>query len=73
MSVGLELAVAEYANRKISLGNAAELAGVNMWQFMDELHKRRIALDYSLEDAEKEIADIRAGTYKKFMLKKSKK
>ncbi len=68
----LELALAEYANRKISLGNAADLAGVNLWQFLDELHKRHISLDYSLEDAEREIAGIHAGTYKKFLPMKTK-
>ncbi len=67
-----ELAVMEYANRKISLGNAAELAGINLWHFIDELHKRHIFLDNSLEDAENEIASIHAGTYKKFLPKRIK-
>ncbi|HMF32686.1 MAG TPA: UPF0175 family protein [Candidatus Lokiarchaeia archaeon] len=63
----LDLAVAEYQKKKLSLGMAAELAGLNLWEFLEELHRRHVGLNYTLEEAENEIARINAGEYKQYV------
>ena len=54
----LELALEQYLNDKISLGKAAEIADISIWEMLDELKKRKITLNYRIEDAEKEIENI---------------
>jgi predicted HTH domain antitoxin len=54
----LELALKQYINDKISLGKAAEIADISIWEMLDELKKRKITLNYRIEDAEKEIENI---------------
>lgn len=54
MSVGdarLELAIALFAGSKLSLGKAAELAGLPPSQFQLHLGTRNIGPHYSVEDA----------------------
>lgn len=54
MTVGdakLELAIALYAGSKLSLGKAAELAGLPPSQFQLHLGARKIGPHYSVEDA----------------------
>lgn len=51
----IEFAIKEYINDKISMGKAAELAGVSIWEMMDELKKRNIALKYKISEAQSEI------------------
>jgi len=51
----IEFAIKEYINDKISMGKAAELAGVSIWEMMDELKKRNIALKYKISEAQLEI------------------
>jgi len=52
------LALEQYLNDKISLGKAAEIADISIWEMLDELKKRKITLNYRIEDAEKEIENI---------------
>lgn len=47
----LEMAIGLYTGRQITLGQAAQLAGVPYVFFMRELGRRGIALNYSMEDA----------------------
>ncbi len=54
----LEYALKQYLADKISLGKAAELAGLSIWEILDELKGRNITLDYKLHDAELEIEKI---------------
>ena len=54
----IEFAIKEYINDKISMGKAAELAGVSIWEMMDELKKRNIALKYKISEAQLEIEKI---------------
>ncbi|MHA1651766.1 MAG: UPF0175 family protein [Candidatus Helarchaeota archaeon] len=51
----IEFAVKLYLEEKISLGKAAEIANISIWQMLDELHKRNLPLKYKLSDAELEI------------------
>ena len=43
----------EYRKEKRSLGKAAELAGVNLWEFIEHCRRNQIKLD--LTEAEVEI------------------
>ncbi|MHA1440037.1 MAG: UPF0175 family protein [Promethearchaeota archaeon] len=54
----LEYAIKEYLNDKISIGKASEIAGISIWEMMDELNKRNITLNYKISEAELEIERI---------------
>lgn len=54
----IEIAVKMYIDEKISLGKAAELAGISIWEMLDELKRRNIALKYKISDAELELNKI---------------
>jgi predicted HTH domain antitoxin len=54
----IELAVKMYIDEKISLGKASELAGISIWEMLDELKRRNIALKYKISDAELELNKI---------------
>lgn len=54
----LEYALKEYLDDKISIGKAAEIAGISIWEMIDELKRRNIALKYKLSEAELEIDKI---------------
>lgn len=47
----LELAIGLYTGRQMTLGRAAQIAGVPYVFFMRELGRRGIVLNYSMEDA----------------------
>jgi len=56
----LELAVALYESDQISLGRAAEVAGLPYSQMIDELGRRGIpVVRYSVEDLERELEHVR--------------
>ena len=64
----LETALNEYKKGKLSIGKAAELANVNIWEFIEQCRKNRIALDISEEEAElgiKKVERFDVQTYKK--------
>ena len=54
----LEFALKEYLSDKISMGKASEIAGISIWEMLDELKKRNITLKYKLSEAELEIERI---------------
>jgi predicted HTH domain antitoxin len=56
--VKMEIAVESYVKGKTSLEKSAEIAGVSLWAFLDELRKRNVSLKYSVADAENEIRAI---------------
>ena len=58
-----------YRKGKVSFGKAAEIAGVNIWEFIDLAHKENIQLHYSLTDAEEEIRQIQMGNLEKYISK----
>ncbi len=51
----IELALKDYIEDKISLGRAAELANLSIWEIVDELEKRKFTLNYKLSEAQLEI------------------
>ncbi len=53
------LAVELYRERKVSLGKAAEIAGArNKWEMLIILDKRGVAIEYTAEDAEKDLETL---------------
>jgi len=51
----MDIAVDEYVKEKASLEQSSNIAGVSLWKFLDELHRRNVTLKYSVADAESEI------------------
>ncbi|MEE9377874.1 MAG: UPF0175 family protein [Candidatus Lokiarchaeia archaeon] len=54
----LELALKDYIEDKISLGKAAELANLSIWEITDELKKKKITFNYKLSEAQLEIEKL---------------
>ena len=54
----IDYALKEYIDDKISLGKAAEFAGISIWEMLDELKKRNITLKYKISEAELEIEKL---------------
>ena len=46
----LEKAIKQYQEGKISIGKAAEKAGISLWEIMDKLKERNIANSLSEEE-----------------------
>ena len=51
----VDLAIGMYAGRQVSLGRAARIAGISYTDFMHELGKRGICLNYTIEDVEHDM------------------
>ena len=51
----VDIAVRGYVNDELSLERSSASAGVSLWKFLDELRLRKVALKYSMGDAEAEI------------------
>ncbi|KKN43395.1 hypothetical protein LCGC14_0703610 [marine sediment metagenome] len=47
-----------FHNDKISLGRASEIAGISIWEMLDELKKKNVTLDYKISEAELEFEKI---------------
>lgn len=54
----LEVAVALYRDRKVSMGRAARLAGMPRPMFQHELGKRGVTVDYDVEDFEQDLKTL---------------
>jgi len=53
------LAVELYRERKVSLGKAAEIAGVrNKWEMLMLLNEKGVPIDYTAKDAEKDLKTL---------------
>jgi len=48
-------AVGKYQNGEVSVGKAAELAEVSLWEFTEVLEQRGVELNYSEKDLERDI------------------
>jgi predicted HTH domain antitoxin len=51
----MDIAVDRYVKEKSSLEQSSAIAGVSLWRLLDELRQRKVALKYSMADAEAEI------------------
>jgi predicted HTH domain antitoxin len=56
----LELAIALFVNERLSLGKAAELAGVSVGEFQLDLGRRRIGPHYGEAEAREDAATLTA-------------
>lgn len=54
----LEVAVALYRDRKISMGRAARIAGLLRPRFQEELGKRGVTVDYDIQDFEEDLVAV---------------
>ena len=53
------VAVALYHRRQISLGKAAETAGISVWRMNQVLTEHGVSLDYTVEDAVQDWNTVR--------------
>jgi predicted HTH domain antitoxin len=58
--IATELAVALYQREKLSMGQAADIAGMRKMQFQHLLASRDIPLNLNVSDLEKDIANLKA-------------
>jgi predicted HTH domain antitoxin len=54
-----EKALEEYQKGKVSFGKAAEIADLNLWEFIDVCRKNNIQLNLSEEDARLGISKVK--------------
>jgi len=54
-----ELAILLYAQHRLSVGKARELAGLTLWEFRQLLAIRDIPVHYEVEDFTEELATLR--------------
>lgn len=57
--VKIELAVHLYAQRRLSIGKARQLAEMSLWQFRHLLAARQIPVHYDVTDLEAEVATLK--------------
>ncbi len=55
----LSLAVGLYAERKVTLGRAAKIAGISYTEFMQELGRSGVCLNYTAADLQQDIETVR--------------
>lgn len=55
----IELAVALYAQGRLGVGKARELAGMTLWEFRQLLGSRKISPHYDIEDLEEDIETLK--------------
>jgi len=51
----IEYALNLYKNKEISLGKAAELSSLTIWEFLEHLSQKKIPLNYDLEDLRNDL------------------
>lgn len=55
----LELALNLYAQQRLSLGKARELAGLTLWEFRQWLDLRRIEAHYDINELQEDLNTLR--------------
>jgi predicted HTH domain antitoxin len=53
-----DVAIGLYKREQVSLGRAAEIAGVSSPEFLNELGRRRIPINYDVDDLHADIAAL---------------
>ncbi len=54
----LEYALKLYQNKEISLGKAAELSSLSIWELLEKLSQKKIPLNYDLEDLKNDFERV---------------
>ena len=55
----VEIAINLYAQGRLSVGKARELAGMSLWEFRQLLASRRISPHYNVDDFEEDLTTLR--------------
>ncbi len=55
----VEMAVSLYAQGRLSIGKARELAGMALWEFRQLLASRRISPHYDVVDVDEDVTTLR--------------
>lgn len=55
----VEIAIHLYAQRRLSIGKARELADMSLWEFRQLLASRRIPPHYDVDDLKDDVATLR--------------
>ena len=55
----LEIAISLYAQGRLSIGKARELACMSLWEFRQLLASRRISPHYNVDDFEEDLTTLR--------------
>jgi predicted HTH domain antitoxin len=55
----IDTAVRRYRDGDVSLGRAAEIAGVSLWRFLDIIKDRRVEVNYTEADLGTDLAALR--------------
>jgi predicted HTH domain antitoxin len=55
----IDVAIGLYKREQVSLGRAAEIAGISSPEFLRELGRRRIPINYDSEDLHADVAVIK--------------
>lgn len=55
----LEIAILLYSMGKLSMGKASKLVGLNRIIFQNELAKRKIAVNYDVEELKKDLETLK--------------
>jgi len=53
-----DIAIGLYKREQVSLGRAADIAGVSAPQFLSELGRRKIPINYDVDDLRADIATL---------------
>ncbi|MHA1490928.1 MAG: UPF0175 family protein [Promethearchaeota archaeon] len=56
--IKIETALDEYKKEKVSFGKASEIAGVNLWEFIDIFNQKKIGLNLTKEEVDLSINRI---------------
>ena len=54
----VDIAIGLYKREQVSLGRAAEIAGIGTPEFLQELGRRRISINYSVDDLQQDLATV---------------
>ena len=55
----LEYALKLYQDKNISIGKAAEVSSISIWEFIEFLSKHKIPINYDLEDLESDLKMVK--------------
>jgi predicted HTH domain antitoxin len=55
----LEYALKLYQHKEISLGKAAELSSLSIWEMLEKLSQNSIPLNYDLEELESDLEKVK--------------
>jgi len=55
----IDMSLEEFHKGRISLGKAAELAGISIWEMIETIKERKESIHYTKEDLEKDLEALR--------------